>query len=67
MVFLAIATSSKNITSWIDSIDVVTLNEDNFEELTQATTGSTTGRWFIKFYAPVFLNLAILFVVVWSL
>ena len=33
---------------------VVVLNEDNFEELTQMNTGATTGRWFVKFYAPVF-------------
>ena len=34
-------------------IEVIQLNDDNFETLTQMTTGSTTGRWFIKFYAPV--------------
>ena len=32
--------------------DVVELNEKNFEHLTQATTGATTGDWLIKFYAP---------------
>ncbi|ORM40913.1 Thioredoxin domain-containing protein [Babesia sp. Xinjiang] len=31
---------------------VVQLNDSNFEKLTQAATGSTTGPWFIKFYAP---------------
>ena len=31
---------------------VVTLNDQNFEHLTQATSGATTGKWFIKFYAP---------------
>ncbi len=25
---------------------------DNFEKLTQAATGATTGDWLIKFYAP---------------
>ena len=34
-------------------LDVVTLNDANFEEKTQMTTGATTGRWFVKFYAPV--------------
>lgn len=31
--------------------DVVVLDDDNFEHLTQASTGQTTGKWFIKFYA----------------
>ena len=34
-------------------IEVIVLNDSNFEELTQMTTGSTTGSWFVKFYAPV--------------
>lgn len=28
------------------------LDDSNFEHLTQAATGATTGDWFIKFYAP---------------
>ena len=35
---------------------VVVLNDDNFEDMTQASTGSTTGHWFVKFYAPVFIH-----------
>lgn len=31
---------------------VVELNAENFEHLTQAATGQTTGKWFVKFYAP---------------
>ncbi|GBG30621.1 Protein disulfide-isomerase [Hondaea fermentalgiana] len=31
---------------------VIELGEDNFEQLTQAATGATTGDWFVKFYAP---------------
>jgi len=31
---------------------VVDLTVGNFEHLTQATTGATTGDWFVKFYAP---------------
>ncbi len=31
---------------------VVDLNDANFEELTQASTGSTTGPWFVEFFAP---------------
>ena len=30
--------------------DVVVLTSKNFEHLTQAATGATTGDWFIKFY-----------------
>lgn len=36
---------------------VVVLNDDNFEDMTQASTGSTTGHWFVKFYAPVFIHI----------
>ncbi|GFE54925.1 thioredoxin domain-containing protein [Babesia ovis] len=31
---------------------VIQLTDSNFEKLTQASTGSTTGPWFVKFYAP---------------
>ena len=32
--------------------DIITLDGSNFEKLTQAATGATTGDWMIKFYAP---------------
>ena len=32
--------------------DVVVLDTSNFEHLTQASTGMTTGDWLIEFYAP---------------
>jgi len=32
--------------------EVVNLTDSNFEHLTQAATGGTTGDWFVKFYAP---------------
>lgn len=32
--------------------EVIQLDVKNFEHLTQATTGATTGDWLIKFYAP---------------
>eukprot|EP01040_Poterioochromonas_malhamensis_P000957 gene957-1014_t len=32
--------------------EVVVLDSKNFEHLTQASTGSTTGDWLVKFYAP---------------
>ena len=32
--------------------EVIELTDSNFEHLTQASTGQTTGKWFIKFYAP---------------
>ena len=28
------------------------LTDANFEHLTQASTGATTGDWYLKFYAP---------------
>jgi hypothetical protein len=31
---------------------VVELTDATFEHLTQASSGSTTGDWFIEFYAP---------------
>jgi thioredoxin domain-containing protein 5 len=34
------------------SSDVVVLDSSNFEHLTQASTGATTGDWLVKFYAP---------------
>jgi len=32
--------------------DVIVLDNDSFEHLTQASTGATTGDWFVEFYAP---------------
>ncbi len=32
--------------------EVVSLTDATFEHLTQASTGATTGPWFVKFYAP---------------
>mmetsp|Transcript_7357 Transcript_7357/g.10514 ORF Transcript_7357/g.10514 Transcript_7357/m.10514 type:complete len:210 (-) Transcript_7357:761-1390(-) len=32
--------------------EVIDLTDDTFEHLTQASTGQTTGKWFIEFYAP---------------
>jgi len=32
--------------------NVVELTSANFEHQTQASTGMTTGKWFVKFYAP---------------
>eukprot|EP00127_Corallochytrium_limacisporum_P005752 Clim_evm131s210 gene=Clim_evmTU131s210 len=32
--------------------DVVELTDANFEDKTQASTGATTGKWFVEFYAP---------------
>uniref|UniRef100_A0A8C9GT91 Thioredoxin domain-containing protein n=1 Tax=Piliocolobus tephrosceles TaxID=591936 RepID=A0A8C9GT91_9PRIM len=34
------------------SQDVIELTDANFENLTQMSTGNTSGSWFIKFYAP---------------
>ncbi|CAI2380144.1 unnamed protein product [Moneuplotes crassus] len=32
--------------------EVIQLNDDNFEHLTQAATGAMKGDWFVKFYTP---------------
>lgn len=32
--------------------EVIVLDSKNFEHLTQASTGATTGDWLVKFYAP---------------
>jgi protein disulfide-isomerase-like protein len=32
--------------------DVVILDSENFEHLTQASSGATTGDWMVEFYAP---------------
>eukprot|EP00558_Chaetoceros_sp_UNC1202_P005744 CAMPEP_0197247802 /NCGR_PEP_ID=MMETSP1429-20130617/32480_1 /TAXON_ID=49237 /ORGANISM="Chaetoceros sp., Strain UNC1202" /LENGTH=215 /DNA_ID=CAMNT_0042708819 /DNA_START=72 /DNA_END=719 /DNA_ORIENTATION=+ len=31
---------------------VINLTDDNFEHLTQASTGQTTGKWFVNFSSP---------------
>lgn len=35
-----------------DASNVVVLGDDNFEHLTQAGSGATTGDWLVEFYAP---------------
>jgi len=35
-----------------DASNVIVLTSDNFEHDTQASTGGTTGDWFVEFYAP---------------
>ncbi|TMW57207.1 hypothetical protein Poli38472_003132 [Pythium oligandrum] len=42
-VFSSVATAKSN---------VIILTNDNFEHLTQASTGATTGDWLVEFYAP---------------
>jgi hypothetical protein len=36
----------------VASAEVVQLDSKNFEHLTQAASGATTGDWLVKFYAP---------------
>ena len=36
----------------VTALNVQPLTDKNFEHLTQAATGMTTGAWFVKFYAP---------------
>jgi len=41
-----------NPTHSTDGILPVELNDDNFEHLTQASTGQTTGKWLVNFMSP---------------
>merc|ERR1719386_58539 len=34
------------------SSEVITLTDDNFETITQATAGTSKANWFVEFYAP---------------
>uniref|UniRef100_A0A7R9W4U7 Thioredoxin domain-containing protein n=1 Tax=Pseudictyota dubia TaxID=2749911 RepID=A0A7R9W4U7_9STRA len=36
----------------VDAAEVTVLDDATFEHQTQASTGQTTGKWFVKFYAP---------------
>ncbi len=36
----------------VSASEVVELTDANFEHLTQASTGATTGDWFVAFSAP---------------
>lgn len=36
----------------IANAEVIQLDNENFEHLTQISTGATTGDWLVKFYAP---------------
>lgn len=68
LVLFCIASAGRIFGVGLLLLAVTVLNEDNFEELTQMNTGATTGRWFVKFYAPVFLvGLNIIILVVWTL
>lgn len=49
LLFLLISLLSFSASS---SSKVVDLTSETFEHQTQASTGQTTGKWFIKFYAP---------------
>jgi protein disulfide-isomerase-like protein len=40
------------LVAFASATDIITLDSSNFEKLTQAASGATTGDWLIKFYAP---------------
>jgi len=50
--FLALAAAASAGSPFVAAGSPIVLDETNFEHLTQASTGATTGDWFIKFYAP---------------
>ena len=35
-----------------EAAEVTVLTDATFEHQTQSSTGQTTGKWFVKFYAP---------------
>ena len=45
-------TAGKEENQEVKVSNVVELTVANFEHLTQASSGSTTGDWFVEFYAP---------------
>jgi len=47
---LSVAAAAADSSS--SSSQVVVLTDSTFEHQTQASTGQTTGKWFVKFYAP---------------
>ena len=50
MLFLALSISLSVTTT--NANYVIKLNDSNFEDITQAATGQTTGKWFINFHSP---------------
>ena len=49
---LTYAHDSDSIGNSLENSEVIELNDRNFEHLTQASTGATTGDWFVYFYDP---------------
>ena len=48
--FLGSPLSSKNCGG--ENREVIELTDSTFEHQTQSSTGQTTGKWLVKFYAP---------------
>lgn len=52
LLLVATTTVVSSVSSASSSSSVVELTSATFEHQTQASTGQTTGKWFVKFYAP---------------
>ncbi len=52
LVLLITLSDANSLNSESDRNYVIKLNDDNFEHTTQASTGQTTGKWFINFHSP---------------
>lgn len=50
--FLFMILMTLSFTTGKEKSDVIILTNENFEHLTQASTGATTGDWLVEFYAP---------------
>lgn len=48
--------SSSLVAEEDDETDLIMLNDSNFEHLTQASTGATTGDWLVMMYVTHVFN-----------
>jgi Thioredoxin domain-containing protein len=49
---LALPSSSSSTTFATRNTHIIQLTDENFEHLTQASSGQTTGKWFVNFSSP---------------
>ena len=52
LLFGALCCFSTWCVSTVEAAEVHVLTDSTFEHQTQASTGQTTGKWLVKFYAP---------------
>jgi len=52
LLFVALCCCSTWCVSTVEAAEVHVLTDSTFEHQTQASSGQTTGKWLVKFYAP---------------